>query len=175
MILKTRADLYSKEAAELLRVISCYKVLYTEQVINLFSEKEEKIRTLMNNLRQQRRIWLSQDGRIISVTDEPEPDTGILKAFWLLLDFIGKVENHSAGNFPITLFFFLDAEFYEVIYIQPDQEALICHALFENTTDTGKRIIIVEDAGQIEKINVPGVSGFCTVTHSGTIQYYQRK
>ena len=173
--MKTREDLYSKEAAELLRVISCYKALHTEQVIRLFPNQEEKIRTLINSFRQQKRIWLSQDGRMIKISEDIETDAGVLKAFWILLDFIDRVEYHSVGSFPVNLSFFLDAEFYEIAFIPQNQEALISHALAGKPDEIGKRIIIVEDSEQIEKINVPGVGGFCTVSENGIIQYYQRK
>jgi len=173
--MKTRNDLYSKEAAELLRVIADYKVLLTEQIIRLFPGREEKVQIILHNLRSQRRIWVSQDGRTIKAAEDVETDAGMLKAFWILLDFIDRVEYHCVGSFPVVLSFFLDAEFYEVVFILPDQEALACHALSGKPDEIGKRIVIVEDAGQIEKLNVPGASGYCTVTANGGIQYYQRE
>ena len=173
--MKTREDLYSKEAAELIRVVSSYKALYTEQVIRLFPNQEEKIRTLINSFRQQKRIWLSQDGKMIKVSEDVETDAGTIKAFWILLDFIDRVEYHNVGSFPVNLSFFLDAEFYEVAFVSQNQEALISHALAGKPDEIGKRIVIVDDSEQIEKINIPGAGGFCTVSENGTIQYYQRK
>ena len=173
--MKTRSDLYSGEASELLRVVSEYKTLPAEQVLKLFPGREDKIRTLIYNLRQQRRIWASRDGRTLMAAENIEADAGTLKAFRVLLDFIDRVEYHSAGSFPVTLSFFSDAELYEVVYVTPEQEALICHSLSGQTGENGKRIVIVEDAGQIEKLNIPGTVGFCTVSDKGAIQYYQRK
>ena len=172
--MKTRNDLY-KEAAELLRVMAEYKVLLTEQVLRLFPGREEKVQTMLVNLHHQRRIWVSQDGRTLKAAEDAETDAGIIKAFWILLDYIDRIEYHCAGTFPILLSFFLDAEFYEVTYIPPDQEALICRVLPGKPEEIGKRIVIVEDAGQIDRLNIPGAGGFCTVSDKGAIQYYKRE
>ena len=51
---------------------------------------------------------------------------------------------------------------------------MICQAL-SGGEEAGKRIIIVEDPTQIEKLDIPGASGFCTVSSAGVVQYYQRK
>jgi len=77
--------------------------------------------------------------------------------------------------FPVTLYFFLGEELYEGIYIPPGQETLICHALSGQADPAGKRIVIIENTEQIEKISFPGICGFCTVSDAGEIQYYQRE
>jgi hypothetical protein len=64
---------------------------------------------------------------------------------------------------------------YEVVYIQPEQEALASHTLSGKPEEVGKRLIIVEDVNQIDNLTIPGAVGFCTVTDNGEIQYYQRK
>ena len=104
-----------------------------------------------------------------------ETDIGMIKAFWILLDFIDRIEYHSAGSFPVNLSFFLDAEFYEVVFILQNQETLISHALAGDPDKIGKRIVIVEDSQQIEKLNIPGAAGYCTVTKAGVIQYYRKE
>ncbi|MDR1630771.1 MAG: DUF5697 family protein [Oscillospiraceae bacterium] len=173
--MKTREVLYANEAAELLRILSSYKALYTEQVYRLFPGRESMIRTLLFNLRQQKRIFGSRDGRILSALEDIEPDRSTIKTFWILLDFINRVEYHAPGIFPVALFFFLDSELYEVIYVPPSQEAMICHACGGNKEITGKRIVVVEETSQIEKISFSSISGFCTVSEAGKIQYFQRK
>jgi hypothetical protein len=172
--MKTRKELYAKEAMEILRVISYYKALYTEQVVNLFPGREKKASEVIKILNRQGRIHLCQAGEMLKVTADAEPDEGLLKAFRVLLDFIERVEYHCAGEYPITLSFFLDSEFYEVIYVVPGQEALINHTVAENSEDMGKRIIIIDDIKQIEGINIPGTSGYCTVSEDGTVQYFKK-
>jgi len=162
--MKTRE---TRKAGELLRMLGEYKILQLQQAQRLFPEP------VISYLRKQQRIYVSPDGRI-AASEDISPDPGAQKAVWLLLDFIDRVDYHAAGAFPVTLYFFLGEELYEVIYIPPGQETLICHALAGSVETTGKRIVILENTDQIEKIYFPGISGFCTVSDAGEIQYYQR-
>ena len=45
--MKTRSELYSREASELLRVIAEYKTLLAEQIYRLFPGKERVIQNLL--------------------------------------------------------------------------------------------------------------------------------
>jgi hypothetical protein len=162
--MKTRE---TRKAGELLRTLGEYKTLQMSQALRLFPEP------VLSYLRKQRRIFISPDGRS-AASEDAAPDPGAQKAVWLLLDFIERVDYHAAGTFPVTLFFFLGEELYEVIYIPPGQETLICHALAGQEC-AAKRIVIIENTEQIEKISFPGINGFCTVSDAGEIQYYQRE
>ena len=170
----SRKDIYGGEATELLRVMAEYKALQYEQVMLLFPGREERINNLFTNLRRQGRLWQSEDGKIIKVLEEVEINKGIVKAFWVLLDFIDFTEYHCSGSFPITLCFFLHAEFYEVIYIPQEQETLMQSILREQEKEPSKRIVIVDDSEQIDRLDIPGASGYCTVSDKGEILYYQK-
>ena len=163
--MKTRE---TRKAGELLRTLGEYKTLQMPQALRLFSEP------VISYLRKQRRIYISPGG-LIAASEDAAPDPGAQKAVWLLLDFIDRVDYHAVGAFPVTLYFFLGEELYEVIYVPPGQETLICHALSVQVDPAGKRIIIIESINQIEKISFSGISGFCTVSDAGGIQYYQRE
>jgi len=156
----------TKKAEELLRTLAEYKALRLEQALRLFPGP------VISYLRRQRRILSSPDG-IIAISEDISPNPGTEKAVWLLLDFIDRVDYHAAGDFPVTLYFFLGEELYEAVYIPPGQETLICHAMAAHEASS-KRICIIESTDQIEKIDFPGISGFCTVNEAGEIQYYQR-
>ena len=39
----------------------------------------------------------------------------------------------------------------------------------------GKRIVVVDDAAQIELLNIPQVAGFCTVAEDGPVSYYKKE
>ncbi|MCL2105676.1 MAG: DUF5697 family protein [Oscillospiraceae bacterium] len=156
----------TKKAGDLLRTLAEYKTLRLEQALRLFPGP------VISYLRRQGRICDRPEGRI-AASEDVSPDPGAEKAVWLLLDFIGRVDYHAAGDFPVTLYFFLGEELYEVVYIPPGQETLICHAMAAHQASS-KRICIIESTEQIEKIDFPGISGFCTVNEAGDIQYYQR-
>ena len=172
--MKTRKDIYSGEATELLRVMADYKTLLYEQVMRLFPGREERINNLLTNLRRQGRLWQSEDGKIVKVAKEVEIDRGMIKAFWVLLDFIDSTEYHCSGSFPISLCFFLHAEFYEVVYIPQEQEALIQCVLSEQQKEPSKRIIIVDDSEHIDRLSISGAGGYCTVSDKGEILYYKK-
>lgn len=63
---------------------------------------------------------------------------------------------------------------YEIICVEKGQEALVGQLLNQNREGMGKRIVIVEEPAQISQLEILGVSGFCTVTINGKINYYKK-
>jgi len=172
----TRDMIYSHEAADLLRTLSLYKTLLEKQVYRMFPDKKQQaIHTLVERYIKDGRIFRDQRRQLLSALPEPELDVGMIKAFWVLLDFIDETEYHSAGDFPIRLYFFAQAEMYEVVYVQPGQEALISQALMNKADDEGKKIMVVESLKQISDISCSNVSGYCLVDEQGTTHYFKEK
>ncbi|WP_326975356.1 DUF5697 family protein [Caproicibacter sp. BJN0012] len=171
--MKTRGDLYAKEAQELVRVITLYKTLACEQIYRLFPGKESSIKNLLSVLIKQRRIFYNPDASRLSASPECDaaPDMGMIAAFWVLLDFIDRVEYHTASDFPVKISFFCDGEMYEIVRIAFGQEVLITHALPKE--DDARRIILVDCPKQIEVIHISGIAGFCTVDPDGATHYYK--
>ena len=94
----------------------------------------------------------------------------------VLTDFIDRVDYHSSTDFPVKLIFIADGELYEVIYVETGGEALIEHAVAKQPDDAEKRIVIVESAEQIGKLNIPDVTAYCTVDmNTGAVQYYKQE
>lgn len=60
--MKTRADIYRQEAAELLREISMYPGLSEQQLVRFHPGKEDKIRNLLVHLQRQGRTVLTETG-----------------------------------------------------------------------------------------------------------------
>lgn len=54
--MKTRGQIYSREAASLLRDISMYRAMAEGQLLRLYPKKEERIKGLLSYLTEQRRI-----------------------------------------------------------------------------------------------------------------------
>jgi hypothetical protein len=172
--MKTRAELYSKEASELLRTVSTYKSVTTEQLLRLFPGRENKTQLLLTQLEKQGRISIN-DGIAVMPGNEDAPDREMLAAFWVLLDFIDRAEYHTAGEFPVKICFFADAEMFELIYAAPGRETLISRALSTGDNDPPRRLVIVEDVAQIERIHIPNTAGYFTVSPGGTVSYYKRE
>ena len=86
------------------------------------------------------------------------------------------MDYHSIGSeFPTKIVFFAQDEVYEIIYIAYGQEALVNNILSSQAKDPPNYIILVDRPEQIPGIDVPNVSGYCTVSPDGQVQYYQKE
>ena len=97
-------------------------------------------------------------------------------ALWVLADFGDKYEYHSTDAYPSKIVFFSDGDTYEIVFVPWDKEALILHAMrMRNDDDCGKKILIVEDVSQIDKIDLEDTI-FCTVDmETGEVQYFKKE
>ena len=176
MAMKTREQIYRQEAASLLRDVTTYHCAKGEQLKRLYPGKESKIEHLLKYLVKQGRIFYRSDKDIYFDDPDAEIDSELLAALWVLADFGDKYEYHSTDAYPSKIVFFADDETYEIVYVPIGREVLILHAIrMRNDDDCGKKILIVEDVSQIEKIDLEDTI-FCTVDmETGVIQYYKKE
>ena len=173
--MKTRADIFGQEATELLRLISLYPGLIQCQLAGFFPGKDSTVvYSLLSHLKRQGRAEQSISGGWFSFGKEHQADSGLIQSVWVLLDVIDRVEYHSPGDFPAKVIFFSGGEIYEIVYVAVSQEALIAHALKQDARQDSRRIVLVEEPDQIPLLDFPSISGFCTVSSSGQVLYYQR-
>ncbi len=174
--MKTREQIYNREAAEILRDITTYHYIRHEQLLRLYPQKRrEVIDNLLSYLLRQGRIFYDPVRDWYHDGTEEYADLEMLAALWILADFIDRTEYHSATDFPIKLLFFAEGETYEVIYVPAEKETLIEQALLQSGEENGKRILIIEDTLQIERLHIADVVAYCTVSDTGEIQYYKHK
>ena len=89
-MMKTREQVYGREAAAILRDISMYRVLTAEQIMRLHpgkdTKEQRKIRNLLTYLVKQQRVWLSEDEQFyLAAPDALEDmDRGLFAAVWVL-------------------------------------------------------------------------------------------
>lgn len=172
--MKTRADIYGQEATELLRIISLYPGLVQRQLEGFFPEKEGTvISSLLLHLKRQGRIQ-PDNNAWFPYGKTQKSDSALIQSVWVLLDVIDRVEYHSPGDFPTKIIFFSNGEIYEIVYAAIGQEALVSHALMQRSRQDGRRIVLVEDSGQIPLLNFPNIAGFCTASSTGQVLYYRR-
>lgn len=171
--MKTRAEIYGNEAAALLRIVTMYPGLNMQQLLCFHPGKEEIIKTLLSHLQKQGRIFQTDTGGYFPSGWAAKSDNSLIRAAWVLLDFIGQVEYHAPGDFPVKLIFFANGELYEIVYAASGQEALINHALRDDRSG-GRRIILVDNPEDIRRIDCPGISGFCTVDAAGQVHYFKK-
>ena len=173
--MKTRADIYGREAKSLLRDITLYRALTGEQVLRLYPGKRVVMKNLLSYLTKQGRIH-HIDGLYCAAPEcAVEPDRGLLAAVWVLADFIDRVEYHSVGDYPTKLVFFADGEVYEVIHAAQGKEVIISYVLSAPGDQPSKYLVLVDDPSQIEQLQIPHASGYCTVSPEGDVQYYQKE
>ena len=174
--MKTREEIYGKEATDLLRSISMYRVLTEGQLLRLFGGKEDKIKNLLTHLLRQGRIFYDDAGATYYAEQRMTADPGMTAAVWVLLDFIDKVEYHSVSDFPAKLVFFASGEVYEVLHVPLGKEAMVNHLWSQQTEeDPPRRIVVVDSQEQIDSVSIPSVSGFCTVDADGQVSYFKKE
>ncbi len=173
--MKTRAQIYQREAAALLRDVSMYQVLTEEQLLRLHKGKADKTRNLLSYLVRQNRIW-KVDGCYCASQDSMEGmDRGLMAAVWVLADFIDQVEFHSVGDYPAKIIFFAGGEVYEIVYAAQGKEILLSHVLADTGQPSSRYLVIVDVPEQIPELEIPNVNGYCTVSSAGEVQYYQKE
>jgi len=171
--LKTREQVYGLEATDLLRTITMYGAITVEQANKLYPSKVRVIDSLLKQLARQGRIFHDEvyDRYCATKTHALNPDCGMQAAIWILADFIDRIEYHQSGDFPIKINIFAEGELYEVIYVALEQELLINYAL--SGSEPCKRIVIIEDGSQLQRLEICGTVAYCTVSSMGAVQYYK--
>lgn len=179
--MKTREQIYGREATAILRDISMYRVLTEEQILRLhpskYARERDKVKGLLAYLVKQQRVWLSEDGRYYCATPDAleDMDQGLFAAVWVLADFIDQVEFHSVGDYPAKIIFFADGEVYEIIHAAQGKEVLVSHVLSSAGEQPSHYLVLVDEPGQIEELQIPHASGYCAVAPTGEVQYYQKE
>ena len=176
ILLKNRAAIYQREAAEMLHNISLYPGLTEEQLFRFFPEKEATAKVLLSHMLKEGRIFYSKNGRYYANREAQNgADKDLSRCVWVLLDFIDQVEYHTVGEVPTAILCFANGELYEIVPIPQGKETMICQLLRQPQKDAGKRIVVVDDVAQIELLDIPRAAGFCTVAEDGNVSYYKEK
>lgn len=152
-----------------------YRALTEAQLLGLYPKKEKKVLNILPFLVRQGRIYKSETGLYTATPAPEEYDPGLSSALWVLIDFIDQVDFHSASDFPTKIIFFVQGEVYEIVYVPYGKETLVSHILSGRSEEPPNYIVLVDKPEQISLIEISHVSGYCTVTADGHVQYYQKE
>lgn len=98
ILLKNRAAIYQREAAEMLHNISLYPGLTEEQLCRFFPEKEATAKTLLAHMLKEGRVYRAENFRYYANQEaRNNADKDLSRCVWVLLDFIDQVEYHTVG------------------------------------------------------------------------------
>lgn len=147
----------------------------TKQILGLYPQKDEQIRNLLSYLCKQKRLFLV-DG-FYSLTPElpKDRDRGLEAAVTVLADFMEQVEYHAAGEYPVKIIFLAGGEVYEILYAEPGKEAILNLLLARPEQEPPVRLVILEDAAQVDLLAIPNVRAYCLLDGDGNIQYLQEE
>ena len=173
--MKTRGQIYSQEAAGLLRDISTYKAMKEGQLLRLYPKREGKIKNLLSYLTKQGRIVQKGDTYFASPGCVNHVDKSLMAALWVLADFANRVEYHFVGDFPAKIIFIADDEIYEIIHAGQGRETLMAYLLGSGGEKPSHYLVLVDDQEQIAELDLPNVCGYCTVSPEGEVQYFQKE
>ena len=181
--MKSFADNYDVEISAILRDLSMYRALTTEQLMRLYPGKERKVEKLLPYLRNQCRIWKTGDYYCSSPDAAEHIDQSLLAAVWVLIDFIEMATYHSVAEFPAKIMFYVEdtteeqseGEIYEIVYAGIGREALVSYLASTQSQSRTNHLILVDKPEQILELNIPDTCGYCTVSPSGEVEYYQKE
>ena len=89
--MKTRAEIYANEAADLLRTVTMYPGLSEQQLLCFHPGKEDIAKALLSHLERQGRIFQADSDGFFLTGQTPKTDWTLVRAVWVLLDFIQQV------------------------------------------------------------------------------------
>lgn len=174
--MKNRVAIYQREATEMLQNIAQYPGLTEEQLCRFFPEKESTAKILLSHMLKEGRAYRADNGRYyINQEIQNGADDTLSRCIWVLLDFIEQVEYHTAGEFPVEVLCFANGQLYEIVPIPRGKETMLCQLLRLLQKDAGKRLVVVDDAEQIDALDIPHTAGFCAVAADGTVSYYRKE
>lgn len=90
--MKTRAEIYGNEATDLLRIVTMYPGLCEHQLLCFHPGKEDTAKALLSHLERQGRIFQTDGGGYFLAGQTPKTDHALVRAVWVLLDFIRQVD-----------------------------------------------------------------------------------
>jgi len=91
--------------------------------------------------------------------------------FWVLLDYIHRVDSHHATGTYSRISMEIDGRDYDIVYVKNGEERL-CNANMR-AGDVLRYFVVVEGVSQIPLIKGDNVHTFATVSEQGKVEYFR--
>ena len=164
-------DDFNKKGNAIMDTMDMYGMMKRSQLEAMFPGHEKIINYLIKN----KRLLPLVGGAYIGQDETAEPNKYLITTIGVLIDVISKVTYHTTGNFPVQVIFTtIGGDYYEIIYAEQGNEALIAAAfktqgVEHGIHDTTKRLVIIEDMAQIEKVKcaIPNIVRFVLANDDG--------
>ena len=170
---------FNHSAEVILDFVDTYGMLKNGYLKKFFPNDKKVINYLITH----KRLSKSSDGAYITINEETRPDKALLAALGMLSDIFEKVKTHARATPPAQISFITQSgDYYEIIYVAYGMEAMVTASyktqLFakkqsKSHVDTTKRMMIVENTDQMERLQIPGIVRFALVQPNGSLTYYK--
>ena len=159
---------FNKAAEEILSFMDSYSSVKHEHLEKFFPGGDKIVKYLLKN----KRLHKSPDGIYIGIESNPRPDKPQIAALSVLCDVLAKVSTHTRATAPAQVSFITHSgEYYEIIYVAHVMEAMLAASL--GTQPSAKRIVIIEDKHQMERLQTIDTTRFALVSPDGSLNYYK--
>ena len=165
-------DEFNEQCLEILDFLDNYGTMRYDYLEKFFPGSDKKVSYLI----KKRRLHKSPDGVFIGTEQDPRPNKCMAAALGVLADIYEKVKSFTGASAPSLISFVTHSgEFYEIVYVSYGMEVMVTASFrnrHKNYTDATKRIVIVEDIRQMEKLKIPGTARYALISPDGSLTYY---
>jgi len=136
----------------------------------------------INYLLKNRRLY-QEEGDLLSDKGGTKPQPAMYAAVCVLCGAFDNVESYSFAAYPAQINFVTKkTEMYEIIYVRYGDEAGIQASISVHEQrrpknnfpiSKAKRMVIVEDLSQIEKLQIPGTARYAMMQPNGEMDYFK--
>ena len=155
---------FNKLGNDIMDTMDVYGVMAQTQLERMFPGSDKVLSYLTKN----KRLNTSVDGLYLGQDETVVPNKARIAAINVLLDVLSKTKYHTVGTLPIQIIFTtVSGDYYEIVYVEQGKEAIVA-AMFKSlgiehgTEEHTKRIAIIEDIRQVEKVktDIPNIVRF---------------
>ena len=145
--------------------LSQYEAIERRQLKEMINKSLNSSDSFVNSMLKQSRIANLEDG-YIGLDHLCKPDYKLIKAIWILIEFIKNVEPmaHYPATYPSQLFFLLENKGYEVIVLDEGDEDLLKRVQFNSEVTYIVVLPTMEMRKSLIKINAPCI--FATIDYT---------